>query len=151
LSVAFALLAIVRPSQAGILDRCDLARIAARNEILTDYDRVLSAVSIMPTEAQSGRATQTRSFYTDRDGRARSVDMRAVVSELKNREATDLGNTDRAVASRCRGDTNPMENAVQGAKSLAERDISSVLSKHMTNVGQSQIGQLPRGVAGGGG
>lgn len=129
-------------SYAGNLDRCDLARVAARNTVMDAYSHVFSQLESMTSKAAADDADKARVAYTDKDGIQRFVDMTGLTAVLKAREAADLGHADKAVAGECGGDADAEEHAVKVAGSLAKRDISTVLSQHLTNVDLSRL--LPR-------
>jgi hypothetical protein len=109
-------------SHAGNLDRCDLARIEARNTVLDTYSRVLYELQ--------NKALQVR---TD------EADMSALVAELNSRESADLGDTDRRVAGACDDSVDELNGTVQAAGVLARHDISAVLAKRLINIDLSRL------------
>jgi hypothetical protein len=121
-------LGLAPPVAAGIPSRCDLARIAARDAILSKYEQRMSELRRGLSEARaSGKAP------------ARSGAAASLAAELDAQQAKDLGRADRQVSKGCANDSNAVENAKQTAESMAALGIAAVLSQH----GISDTGLAP--------
>jgi hypothetical protein len=124
-------------SHAGNLDRCDLARIAARNAALDAYTHVFGELKKMAPRA--GEADQSQMSYRDANGIERFVDMPALVQALNREEASDLADADRRVSDACNDSPDELDDAVQAAGALIRHNISAVLTKRLTNADSSRL------------
>ena len=132
LALAIGLMGTGFPSSlvAGIPNRCDMARIAARGVILSKYERLASELDRRTSKAKADRKDSARSATVDSNGETHSVDVASLTAELDAQERRDLGHADRQILSGCASDSNAVENARQTAESVAALGISTILSKY---------------------
>jgi len=131
------------PAPAGILDPCDLARVAAHNTIQDRYGQVLAGLDDAIAKEKSGGLDPAKAIYRDRAGEPHPLDLVALRSGLQAEEAADLGHADREVAGTCpnAGDHagDLVANATRIAASIAARGIQAVLAKHAGGADLSSI------------
>ncbi|MBV8612947.1 MAG: hypothetical protein JOY66_04145 [Acetobacteraceae bacterium] len=115
---------------AGIPNRCDMARIAARGVILSKYEQLVSELDRLISKAKADGKDSARSATVESNGETRSVDIASLTAELDAQERRDLGHADRQVSKGCVSDDNAVENARQTAESVAALGMSTILSKY---------------------
>jgi hypothetical protein len=135
--------ALSQSLSAGSLNRCDLARIAAHNAVLSGYEQLLAALDRKISEARANGDDPTKAFILDAPGEARPVSLVALTAELNGQEQTDAGHADKQALRDCGDDSNAVEKAKQTADSLVSIGISTVMSNYgMRSTDLSRI--LPR-------
>ncbi len=118
------------PLVAGIPNRCDLARVAARGAILSKYEQLVSELDRRISEAKANGKDPVHSAIVDARGETRSVDVVSLTAELDSQERKDLGRADRQVSKDCATDGNAVENAKRTAESVMTLGISTIMSKY---------------------
>jgi hypothetical protein len=118
------------PLVAGIPNRCDMARIAARGAILSRYEQLVSELDRRISMAKANGKDPVQLAVADARGKTRSVNLISLTAELGTQEQRDLGHADRQVSKDCASDGNAVESAKRTAESVAALGISAIMSKH---------------------
>lgn len=118
------------PLMAGIPNRCDMARIAARGAILSRYEQLVSELDRRRSVAKANGKDPVHLAVADARGGTRSVDLISLAAELGSQEQKDLGHADRQVSKDCASDSDAVENAKRTAESVTALGISTIMSKH---------------------
>ena len=118
------------PAQAGSLDKCDEARLAARSAVLRVYNPLLKDLAAKSAAAKASGADPMNAPYRDADGRTRAVNLVSLHNDLAHQQAMDLGHADRKVASECSDDSESVADLTRLAENIAARGIAAVLPKH---------------------
>jgi hypothetical protein len=129
---------VCQAALAGVLNKCDNARIAAHDTVLTKYREVLSDLDDRIAQAKIKGVNPTTFPYHDKDDKLRSVDIISLKSDLQDQEAKDVGRVEREIASGCDENSGSVQEAAKIAEAIAMHGISAVLPRHMTNVDMSR-------------
>jgi hypothetical protein len=125
---------------AGSLNKCDEARIAARNTVLNKYGAVLLSLDNAIARASAAGLDPMKLPYGDADNGSQSVDVTGLKESLKNQQASDAGYADRKIATECGAASESIADLVKIADNIASHGISAVLPKSMANVDASDRG-----------
>jgi hypothetical protein len=123
-------LGVAAPLPAGVPNRCDLARIAARGAILSKYEELLSGLDRTISDAKANGEDPAHSAVADASGHIHSLDLVKLAAELDNQQQSDLGQANRQILKGCAEDADAIENAQRTAESLTALGISEVLAKY---------------------
>jgi hypothetical protein len=129
---------VCQPASAGVLNKCDNARIAAHDTVLTKYREVLSELDDRIAQAKSKGVNPTAFPYHDKDNELRSVDIISLKSDLQDQQARDVGWVEKEIASGCDANSGSIQDATKIAEVIATHGISAVLPRHITNVDMSR-------------
>ena len=129
LAVALISLGLAPPLVAGIPNRCDLARIAARTAIHSKYEQLLSELDRRISTAKADGKDPGHSVVSDASGQTRLIDVASLAAELGDQQRMDISRADRQVLQVCANDSDAVENARQAAETTATAGISAVVWK----------------------
>jgi hypothetical protein len=133
---------------AGSLNKCDQARVAARNTVLNKYNELLLSLNKTIARANAAGLNPNRLPYDDADNKSQLIDMIALKESLEGQEAIDVGYADQKIARECRDDSESIADLVKTADNIAMLGISAVLPKSMVNIDAAD--RDPSQVTGGG-